>query len=158
WDDLLRTVPAPPAEPLAAAVPAEFWYLRASDVSRLLVWIEKLDAWGATVANVLDGRIDDRDLAARYGTQLGINRTTERYARFGPEIVESVALVGSDPYLREGSDLTAVFKVRKPKLFDAFLEEMRSTYAKAHGMPQALTVTHGNAQITVTASSDGTLR
>jgi hypothetical protein len=157
WDDLLRTVDAPPPEPLAAAVPAEFWYLRAADVSSLLAMADELDTWGTPAANVLDRSLEERDLAPRYETQLGILRTGLA-KMLGPEIVESVALVGSDPYLREGSDLTAVFKVRHPTLFDAALEAMLAVHAKAHGIPPTTTVTRGNARIAVTASHDGALR
>jgi hypothetical protein len=157
WDELLRTVPVPPPEPLAAAVPAEFWYLRASDLASLLASIDDLDAWGTPAANLLDRRIEERDLAARYETQLGILRTGLAKA-LGPEVVEIVALTGSDPYLREGSDLTAVFKVRHPKLFDAGLDAMLAVHAKAHGAPPTTTVVYGETRIAVTVSPDGALR
>src|SRR5204862_368980 len=57
WDELLRGLPnAPPAEPVAAAVPAEFWYARAADLPSLFVFADQLDAWGtpAAIERVLD--------------------------------------------------------------------------------------------------------
>jgi hypothetical protein len=157
WDELLASVPAPAPEPLAAAAPAEFWYLRASDVRTLSTLADDLDAWGTPAANVLDRSLEDRDLGARYEAQLGLLRTGLDKA-LGPEVVESVALVGSDPYLREGSDVTAIFKVKHAKLFDAVLEGMLAAHVKAHGAPPTTAVSHGSARIAVTVSQDGALR
>ena len=39
----------------------------------------------------------------------------------GPAVIEDLAVVGSDPYLREGSDLTIVFRVTSKAAFDAGL-------------------------------------
>ena len=47
WDDLLRELgKQAPAEPLAAAVPAEFYYLRAENLDVFFKLSDQLDAWG----------------------------------------------------------------------------------------------------------------
>jgi hypothetical protein len=76
----------------------------------------------------------------------------------GPEVVESVALAGSDPYLREGSDVTAVFKVRQAAIFDAALEGMLAAHARTHGGAVKTSVTYGATGIAVVTSPDGALR
>src|SRR5262249_22124240 len=52
---------------------------------------------------------------------------------FGPAVVRSLAITGSDPYVREGSDVTVLFHVKNRGLFltavDRFLQEARKTYA-----------------------------
>src|SRR5258707_8624896 len=76
WDELLSGLPtAPPPEPLAGAVPAEFWYLRASDLPTFFRIADELDAWGTPAANLMDRRLVDLDIGHRYETELGILRT-----------------------------------------------------------------------------------
>ena len=157
WDELLRASRPPPPEPLADAVPAEFWYLRASDLSFLFRIADELDAWGTPAANLMDRSLEERDLARRYETQLGVVRTALGRA-LGPEVVESVALTGSDPYFREGSDVTAVFKVRQPAIFGAALDGMLAVHAKAHVGAAKTSVTYGTTNIAVVTSPDGALR
>ncbi len=158
WDELLGGLStAPPPEPLASAVPAEFWYLRASDLSTFFRIADELDAWGTPAANLMDRRLVDLDLSHRYETELGLLRTTLGRL-LGPEAIESVALAGSDPYLREGSDLTAVFKVRQGPMFNAALEGMLATHAKAHGGVTKMVVAHGATTIFVTTSADHAVR
>jgi hypothetical protein len=157
WDELLRGMPNPPAEPLAAAVPAEFWYARAADLASLFAVADELDAWGTPAANLMDRRLEERDLAERYETQLGLPRTALGRA-LGPEVIESVAFAGSDPYLREGSDVTAIFKVRRAPLFDAALESMVALAAKPHGSMTKRTVNHGALGIAIAATQDGAVR
>ena len=50
----------------------------------------------------------DYDLAARYEAELGL-RQGPLTKLLGPTVVDDLAVVGSDPYLREGSDLSLVF-------------------------------------------------
>jgi hypothetical protein len=158
WGELLGGLSqAPSREPLADAVPAEFWYLRASDLSTLFRLGDELEAWGTPAANLMDRRLAEFDIARRYETELGVLRTALGRL-LGPELVESVALAGSDPYLREGSDLTAVFKVRQPAMFDAALDGMMVTHAKAHGGTTKTEVAYGSTSIFVTTSPDRAVR
>jgi hypothetical protein len=50
----------------------------------------------------------------------------------GPAVVKGLAVTGSDPYLREGTDVTVVFEVANPALFrgavEGFLKEARQEY------------------------------
>jgi len=158
WDEMLRAISTPsPVEPLAAAVPADFWYLRATDISALLRLADELDGWGTPFASLMDRNIAELDLASRYQTQLGLTRSALGRA-LGREVIESVALVGSDPYLREGSDLTAVFAVKQAALFGAALEAMLAGHAQAHAGAPKKTVSHEGVGITVAASADGAVR
>jgi hypothetical protein len=158
WDEMMRGLSSPPpAEPLAANVPAEFWYLRAVDLPTLFRAMDELDAWGTPAGNLMDGNLEDRDLARRYETQLGLART-ELARAFGKDVVESVAFVGSDPYLREGSDVTALFSVKQTLLFNGALATTMDANAKAHGGVTTSSTTYGGSTITQTSSADGTIR
>lgn len=107
-------------EPLASSVPIDFWYVRFTDIRRMLQVLDEADAWITPVAHAFDERPLVRDLALRYQRQLGLRRTGLAKA-LGNTVIDRVAIVGSDPYLREGSDVTMIFDVANQTVFDAEL-------------------------------------
>jgi hypothetical protein len=107
-------------EPLAAATPAEFWYVRFSDIRQMLRVLDEADAWITPVAHALEERPLVRDLADRYQRELALGRSGLAKA-LGHTAVSRLAIMGSDPYLREGSDVTMVFEIASQTVFDAEL-------------------------------------
>jgi hypothetical protein len=73
-------------------------------------------------------------------------------------VVDGVAFAGSDPYLREGSDLTAVFQVRLPTLFYAALDGMLALHGKTHALRAPTTIDYEGTRIALTTSADGAVR
>jgi hypothetical protein len=158
WEDLLRSLgKTAPAEPLAADVPAEFYYLRAADLGVLFQLSDQLDAWGSPIANALDREADARDLSLRYETQLGLARTAAA-REFGKEVVAEVAIAGSDPYLREGSDVSVLFRVKQRALFDAGLAGTLATRSREHGGVAAASLTYDGVTVRIATSNDGAVR
>ncbi len=121
-----------PVEALAADAPADFYFLRFTDLSVLFRLIDAADAWGTPIANVLDSRAEDHRLAERYLTQLGLVRSALARS-LGTTVIGDLAVVGSDPYLREGTDVTFLFRVKSKALFDGALASALSSYTAAHG-------------------------
>ena len=144
-------------EPLAAAVPAEFWYARVDDIRLMLRLLDEADAWITPVVQILQRNPEDRYLADRYQAQLGLRRT-DMAKLFGHTVVGSVALTGSDPYLREGSDVTMIFSVKQQAIFDQELARQLDAF-KAE-IPGLLTTTRDYGGVTITESRDpgGTVR
>lgn len=155
WDDLLKALgQAAPAEPLALAVPAEFYYLRAADLDVLFKLSDQLDAWATPIVGALDRQAAERDLASRYETELGLARTALARA-LGREVVAQIALVGSDPYLREGSDVSLIFQVKQRALFDAGLASTLALRSSEHGGIAATTAQHEGVAVRIATSPDG---
>jgi hypothetical protein len=158
WEDLSRALgKTAPAEPLAALVPAEFYYLRAADLDVLFQLSDQLDAWATPIVGALDRRAADQDLAGRYETQLGLARTALSRA-LGKEVVAQIALVGSDPYLREGSDVSVLFQVKQRGLFEAGLAGTLALRAREHGSVTAATTTYQGVDVRIATSPDGAVR
>jgi hypothetical protein len=158
WDRLLQSLAAPgPAEPMAAAVPAEFWYFRFADLGALFRLADQLDAWGTPAADALDRQLEERDLSARYETELGLART-ELARTFGKEVIDEVAITGSDPYLREGSDLTVIFRVKRRPVLESVLASTLAAHSKVHGGTTSSKVSHEGVDIHIARSADGRLR
>jgi hypothetical protein len=158
WEELSRALgKAAPAEPLAALVPAEFYYLRAADLDVLFQLSDQLDDWATPVVSALDRQAAERDLAGRYETQLGLARTALARA-LGKDVVAQVALVGSDPYLREGSDVSVLFQVKQRSLFDVGLASTLAARAHEHGSVAATTTSYQGVDVRVATSPDGAVR
>jgi hypothetical protein len=158
WDDLARQLgKTAPAEPLAAMVPAEFYYLRATDLDVLFQLSDQVDAWATPMVGALDREAAVQDLAGRYETQLGLARTALARA-FGKEVVAQVALVGSDPYLREGSDVSVLFQVKQRALFEGGLAGTLATRAREHGSVAATTTAYQGVDVKIMTSPDGAVR
>lgn len=150
WKEMLKILGSTvPAEPLANVVPADFYYVRANNIGALLELIDEVDAWGTPAMHLIKGRTEQVDMLKRYRTQLGLSGS-ELSRLLGPELIEQLVLTGSDPFLRQGSDVTLVFKPRNGRLLLAGLEQDLAETATAHGVlsrtessiPGAATLSH----------------
>jgi len=158
WAQMLAELKEKPTEELLArATPADFYFLRARDFTAFLDLAAIVDSWGTPALDVLDGRIQDRALRQRYQTQLALEQG-ELARTFGPSVIEEFALVGSDPYLIEGSDLTLIFRVKSRLLFEGALAKSMSSFAARHPGGDAQKFVHEGVEVTVTRSADGEIR
>jgi hypothetical protein len=158
WATMLAQLKQKPTEePLAKAAPADFYFVRVRDFASFLDLSSVADSWGTPALDVLDGHVQDRALRERYQTELALEQG-ELARTFGPSVVEELALVGSDPYLVEGSDLTLIFKVKSGLLFDAALLKSMTTFAAAHPGGDTQKLSHEGVEISVTRSADGQIR
>jgi hypothetical protein len=90
-----------------------------------------MDQWGTTLSRAYEVTSRDYRLKERLEQQLCI-KSSKLARTFGPAIVRSLAITGSDPYIREGSDVTIIFHVNNRGIFQAavapFIKEARKTY------------------------------
>ena len=154
WSKMLSSLGPVPIETFAASTPAEFYYVRAADFPALLQLLDQVDAWGTPAANVLDEVSEERDLSSRYEGQLGLQRGPLTRA-LGGAVVGEVAVMGSDPYLKEGSDVTLLLRVKSRALFDAALAATMADLEKAHRAISRSKRVHGGVAVSVARSADG---
>ncbi|MFO0635247.1 MAG: hypothetical protein U0168_20560 [Nannocystaceae bacterium] len=144
-------------EPLAAAAPAEYWYVRFDDIRDMLRVLDEADAWLTPVAHAFEERPLVRDLAQRYQRQLGLGRSGLARA-LGHTVISRVAIVGSDPYLREGSDVTFLFEVASQTAFETELSRHLADWsAKVPGIAKS-ELQHEGHTITVQQDEAGLVR
>jgi hypothetical protein len=156
WNQL-TPVGAPPPEPLATLIPAEFYYLRARDLAALESVLETLETWGNVADKLVDGSIADDQIVTRYETALGVRRGA-LVQLLGGTAVGEVALAGSDVYLPEGSDLSLVLEVRTQPLVDTALATGLSARAAGHGEVTETTRIHGGVTVRESRTADGAVR
>jgi hypothetical protein len=120
------------AEPLARLIPSDNYYIQFKDLSKFLEGNELLDQWGTNVLRVFELKSRDYQLRERYEQQLCL-KSTVLGKLLGPVVIKGLAVTGSDPYIREGTDLTVIFHTTNPALFltgvDGFLKEARKQHA-----------------------------
>lgn len=149
------------AEALAAAAPADFWYVRVDGIPLFFRLMDEADAWITPLTHILQQNPEDRGLAETYQAQLGLERS-ELARLLGPAVVGQLALVGSDPYLREGSDVSVIFQVREAGLFDGELDrqlgQRRAAMEAAGRSVRQETREHRGVTITSTRDDRGELR
>jgi len=146
-----------PEEPFAAATPAEFYFVRARTLTALFDLVDATEDWGQPALDFLDGRNEDRGTFLRYQTELGLERSSVTRL-LGPELVQDLAIVGSDPYVHEGTDLTVLFHVKNASLFRASVAGVAARTAADHGGLVESTFAHEGITVSVARSADGRLR
>jgi hypothetical protein len=144
-------------EPLAAAVPADFWYLRSRSFQAFLDVLDLVDDFGQPAANVLDSQPLERGTSARYLAELGLERT-ELARVLGPAAIDGVAVTGSDPYVHEGTDVTLLFQVKALPLFESSLAKALAMHSATHGATTEKTSVHEGVTIRSTRSANGRIR
>jgi len=105
-------------DPLAAFIPADQHAIFFPSFEAMTTMIDEADANGTPVLQTFEARSEDAGSRSRYQKQicLGLNELSRL---LGPQVVESVAFTGSDPFLRAGTDLAILFESKTPQLVQA---------------------------------------
>src|SRR5262249_13008175 len=111
----------PEPEPLAGLVPHDQYYVTFRSADSLLAFADQWDEWGGLVLNPFEARGRDYRLRQCYERQLCLD--SKAFVKvLDPLLLRGIAVTGSDPYLREGSDVTVIFHVTERKPFLAALD------------------------------------
>lgn len=104
----------PARDALADFVPADQHVVLFPSLTAMIDVMDRLDAFAAPIVPVVEPRAETASVRERYQEQLCL--PLNRVARtLGPRLVESVALTGSDAYLRTGSDVAVLFASPRPE-------------------------------------------
>lgn len=145
---------APPEEALALATPAEFYFVRAASFDGLQRLLDELDDWVSAGVRLARGAGRRHDLEPRYRAQLGLGKS-DLVRVLGPKLVRDLALVGSDPFLRQGSDVTLLIR---PLDAPALQNTLTAKLAVDHpgGVKQS-SFQHQGVTVTQSETADGAL-
>jgi hypothetical protein len=106
----------PASELMAMVVPEDNYYVRFARIDKMAAFAQVLGAWGGNLLNSYELTSRDGRYWQRYERQLCLNLESLVKPLLG-EVISEIALTGSDAYLREGSDLTVLFRVAQEKKF-----------------------------------------
>lgn len=124
WERLLAGR-KPAISSLARCVPEDFYWIEFRSLAKLLDAMEISDLWGTHLFDQATRDARTQAVSARLKQQLAVE-TDPLLRPFYDLSVHEVAATGSDLYLREGSDVTLLFRFTQPALFksrmDGFLD------------------------------------
>jgi hypothetical protein len=133
WEQMLGDR-KPAISPLAYDVPDDFYLIEFRSLSRLLDVMDASDLWGTHLFNQAFKEARTQNAGERLKRQLAV-QTEPALRPFYDLVVENVAVTGSDPFVREGSDVTLIFRLKQPAIFkarmDAFLDETQKAHPDA---------------------------
>ncbi len=119
WQPLLAGK-NPELDPLASYIPADQHAVFFPSFDAAVALSDELRRQGATVLQLAEPRSTDARTMERYQQQMCLQLTA--VARLlGPAMVQSVAVTGSDPYYRTGTDVAVLFQTEDPGTLEKML-------------------------------------
>lgn len=119
WQPLIKDL-QPEFDPLAAVIPADQHAVFFPSFQALIDVADEINRQGTPLARFMEARSEDERLKQRYERQLGLPLSL--LARLlGGQVIDSVALTGSDPYFFAGTDVALVFEAKQPALLKPLL-------------------------------------
>ncbi|UCD75442.1 MAG: hypothetical protein JSV91_00700 [Phycisphaerales bacterium] len=112
WDPLIDGL-EPETDPLARLIPDDQHAMFFPTFQALIDLADNADIQGTSILRALEPRAEHAHVRRRYERQLGLP-LNDIARQLGTRLVESVAVTGSDPYLRTGSDLAILFGTKNP--------------------------------------------
>src|SRR5262249_17245148 len=121
----------PVVEPLAKAAPADWYYAHFTRVTAMRRSLAAADRWGSHLLAAYEVTGRDERVRDKLESQMLLHATPE-LDPFYDLVVGDGAVVGSDPFVAEGSDVTVIFTVKNELVFNARLElDRRNAVAAA---------------------------
>jgi hypothetical protein len=119
WKKLVKDL-NPKLDPLAASIPADQHAVFFSTFSLAVLTADQAKIQGTPILHLAEPRSEDARTAERYQRQLGLSMAGLGRL-LGPKVAKSVALTGSDPYFRTGTDVAVLLETDKPELLENLL-------------------------------------
>lgn len=129
--DKMRGEAEPRHSELARLVPEDHYYARFASVGKLLDLLDFAERWGGSLMRLAQPIGTDYGTRARALEQLCLSDDVLT-RMLGPAVVHELALSGSDPYLRDGSDITLLFRVKQKEVFTVALGALFSSAESTH--------------------------
>lgn len=119
WKPLMQGLD-PAVDPLARHIPADQHAVFFPSFEAAVAVADELERQGTPVLRMVDPRAENAMTRGRYERQLGVS-LSGLTRLLGPHVVGSVALTGSDPYFRTGTDVAVLLESSRPEPLQALL-------------------------------------
>lgn len=128
WTELVADA-APELDPLAAKIPFDQHAVFFPSFTDFATMIDELKTTSIAISSLTGTGGETARMLARYEQQLGLS--LDSMSRLiGPRLSKSVAITGSDPYLRTGTDVAILFETVEPTLLEQILHTRMTLAAK----------------------------
>jgi hypothetical protein len=117
---------APDTDPLAGRIPHDQHAIFFPSFDALAAMTDHANELGSPILDVFDESTKDARSRQRTEEQLGLPMTA--LARIlGPKVIRSIAITGSDPYLRTGTDIALMFEAVNVKWLHSLISSRMGT-------------------------------
>ena len=114
---------------LAEYCPENFYYFHFNNMEKSLKFFDYLGSVGGSLHKRISPQSVDFMLKEKILTQLAI-RENKNNRKFYNYIIKEMALVGSDPFIMEGTDVTILYKIKIKSVFDHKILSFRKYFKK----------------------------
>ncbi len=144
-------------ESLATHVPPECFYLRFGSFSNY-VWFQELaERYGGDIAQSVLLRGFNYDASARMERMLA-TKLTSIAKMFGDKLVQDMAIIGTDLYMKEGASLGVLFLASNPQLLRGSMESDRKAALANNPDARLANVTIAGRQVALLSTPDNRIR
>jgi hypothetical protein len=148
---------ATPVEVIASHVPAECFYVRYGSFANFQWFRHRMDQWGGDARNLVIQRSLDFGESKRVENQLGVHETTLGKI-MGGAVIEDVAFLGMDTFLRDGPAVGSLFHAKNNLLLGSDLQRQRRAQMASVKGAREETINVGKKSINAITSPDNKLR
>ncbi len=129
WKPFVKNI-TPLTDVLAVLIPDDQYALFFSSFQEFIALIDEANAQASPLLAVFEDRSEDNLTQTHYEKQLCL--ASDEFTRLmGSLMIKSVALTGSDPYYRTGTDLAFIFESQTPDAVRAYFQQKYQTIAQA---------------------------
>ncbi|MBI1832256.1 MAG: hypothetical protein HYR84_12500, partial [Planctomycetes bacterium] len=136
YEKLLEEKAAKKIEPklhdAAKLIPVDQYFLHFNSMRTATELQDLINDWGNHILRPFTMRAVDHRFRENFEEQLCLYRDP-LVALFADGVISELAITGSDPFILEGTDVTLVFRVKQPKVFQAKADEWLAKAKKKHG-------------------------
>lgn len=146
-----------PIEPIAMHVPHECLYVRFGNFTNYLWLRDFTEQWGGDMANMISVRGINYHLDERIEQQLGLKQTALAKI-LGPTVIADIAIVGSDPFVREGAAIGVLFQARNNMLLGNDIRRQQNEAKARHADAIFKTLKIAGHDVTYVSTPTGSVR
>ncbi len=106
----------PKPHEIARLVPADQYLLHFNSMQSLGELLDLTNDWGDDLLRLATVRAKDQRVEAKLEEQLCLRRGPLTRL-FADAVISEVALTGADPFVQEGTDVTLIFRLKQPEVF-----------------------------------------
>ncbi|MBN1962696.1 MAG: hypothetical protein JW841_17320 [Deltaproteobacteria bacterium] len=156
WNKMLTELPNKPqpiADPLSAYVPNDVAYVHFHDLRTLVLLMNDVEQWASPLAQIIDNKPGATHFVQRYEQQLAIEKTGLA-EKLGHIAADGIAMVASDPFFREGTDVSLLFKIKNQTILETALNYFSKRARERRGDAAISSYTEGGYTIHLLATKD----